>query len=98
MTGGPPPPPPLFGPAWTSTWALMLPGLALPGGPGGEYPFIDTVYVSLPSVTICVSDPVQDCAMLALLALNVPLNAPLNVKLVVWPELSSVKAKVKENA
>ena len=47
---------------------------------------------------ICVSDPVQDCAMLALLALNVPLNAPLNVKLVVWPELSSAKAKVKEKA
>ena len=76
----------------------MPPPLVALGGPGGVKPFMFTVNWSLPNCTVCVDGPVQLMVMLELLAVKLPLNAPLKVKELVWCELSSVRVSVNEKA
>jgi hypothetical protein len=49
------------------------------------------VYLSLPSTTVCVTDPVKVFVMLELRADKVPLNRPVKDRVVLLPDCWSSK-------
>src|SRR5262249_28321923 len=78
----------------TSTWAWMVPSGVPSGAPGALNGPTVTVNRWPPSVKLCVVAPVKVLLMAAPPAVMVPLRAPVNVRLPVFAEASSVSVSV----